>query len=188
MVPYLRTAFAAARPVIACMVLIVGEVCRSVFLCTGQDVMLIRFIVTTFDRSALFVQGRPLENIGADVEIVEVVRNDLVAGIVPRSDPDPLTCKDASLISFFGAEVWRQVRSPAPADSASFWQCASAPFSPPRPPPLPMSLLVMKTFTGGTGKYTGIQGESEYTQFRGPLATEGVWTSMGIVKGNYKLP
>ena len=44
------------------------------------------------------------------------------------------------------------------------------------------------TFTGGTGRYTGIQGESEHTQFRLPLAKEGVWTSMGIVKGNYKLP
>ena len=44
------------------------------------------------------------------------------------------------------------------------------------------------TFTSGTGRYTGIQGESEYTQFPLPPATEGVWTSMGIVKGNYKLP
>jgi len=44
------------------------------------------------------------------------------------------------------------------------------------------------TFTGGTGRYTGIQGEGEYTRFPLPPATEGVWTSMGIVTGNYKLP
>ena len=44
------------------------------------------------------------------------------------------------------------------------------------------------TFTGGTGRYTGIQGEGEYTRFPLPLATEGVWTSMDIVKTNYKLP
>ena len=55
MVAYLRAAFAAARPVIAGMVLIVRPVCRSVYLSTGQDVMLVRFIIATFDRSALFV-------------------------------------------------------------------------------------------------------------------------------------
>ena len=44
------------------------------------------------------------------------------------------------------------------------------------------------TFTGGTGRYTGIQGEGEYTRFPLPPATVGVWTSMDIVKTNYKLP
>ena len=44
------------------------------------------------------------------------------------------------------------------------------------------------TFTSGTGRYTGIQGEGEFTRFPLPPATEGVWTSMNIVTGNYKLP
>jgi hypothetical protein len=43
-------------------------------------------------------------------------------------------------------------------------------------------------FTGGTGRYTGIQGGGEFTRFPLPPATEGVWMSMNIVTGNYKLP
>ena len=48
MVAYLRAAFAAARPVIAGMVLIVRPVCRSVYLSTGQDIVFIRFIIAAF--------------------------------------------------------------------------------------------------------------------------------------------
>ena len=44
------------------------------------------------------------------------------------------------------------------------------------------------TYAGGTGKYDGIQGGGEFTRYALRDATEGVWTSMSIVKGNYKLP
>lgn len=43
-------------------------------------------------------------------------------------------------------------------------------------------------YTGGTGRYTGIQGEGEFTRYPLRNANEGVWTSMSIVKANYKLP
>src|SRR4029450_4982312 len=38
----------------------------------------------------------------------------------------------------------RQVWSPAPSAFANAWQCASAPLSPPRSPPLPLPRLVTK--------------------------------------------
>ena len=44
------------------------------------------------------------------------------------------------------------------------------------------------TYTGGTGKYEGIQGSGEFTRYALQNAKEGVWTSVNIVKWNYKLP
>jgi hypothetical protein len=44
------------------------------------------------------------------------------------------------------------------------------------------------TFTGGTGKYEGVQGGGEFTRYNLQNAAEGVWTSMSILKTNYKLP
>ncbi len=44
------------------------------------------------------------------------------------------------------------------------------------------------TYTGGTGKYTGIQGGGEFTRHTLQNATKGVWTSVNIITSNYKLP
>lgn len=44
------------------------------------------------------------------------------------------------------------------------------------------------TYVGGTGKYTGMGGSGEFTRHALQNATEGVWTSMSLWKGNYKLP
>jgi len=44
------------------------------------------------------------------------------------------------------------------------------------------------TFTGGTGKYEGVQGGGEFTRYNLQNAAEGVWTSMSILKTSYKLP
>ena len=44
------------------------------------------------------------------------------------------------------------------------------------------------TFTGGTGKYEGVQGGGEFTRYALRNATEGVWTATSVLKTNYKLP
>jgi hypothetical protein len=44
------------------------------------------------------------------------------------------------------------------------------------------------TYVGGTGKYAGIEGSGEFTRHALQNATEGVWTSTSLWKGNYKLP
>ena len=44
------------------------------------------------------------------------------------------------------------------------------------------------TYTGGTGKCTGIQGGGEFTRYPLQNATEGVWTYMSLTKASYKLP
>jgi hypothetical protein len=44
------------------------------------------------------------------------------------------------------------------------------------------------TWVGGTGKYVGIEGSGEFTRHALQNATEGVWTSMSITSGSYKLP
>ena len=44
------------------------------------------------------------------------------------------------------------------------------------------------TYTGGTGKCTGIQGGGEFTRHPLQNAIEGVWTAMSVTKGSYKLP
>ncbi len=44
------------------------------------------------------------------------------------------------------------------------------------------------TYTGGTGKYAGVEGSGEYNRYSLQYATEGVWTNMNLSKGNYKLP
>lgn len=44
------------------------------------------------------------------------------------------------------------------------------------------------TYTGGTGKFTGIEGGGEFTRYALADATEGVWTSVSLAKANYKLP
>jgi hypothetical protein len=44
------------------------------------------------------------------------------------------------------------------------------------------------TYVGGTGKYTGMAGSGEFTRYPTQNAAEGVWTSMAVIKGNYKLP
>jgi len=44
------------------------------------------------------------------------------------------------------------------------------------------------TWVGGNGKYAGIEGTGEFTRYPLQEAAEGVWTSMSLWKGNYKLP
>ena len=44
------------------------------------------------------------------------------------------------------------------------------------------------TYTGGTGKCTGIQGGGEFTRYPLQNATEGVWTAMSVTKASYKFP
>ena len=44
------------------------------------------------------------------------------------------------------------------------------------------------TYVGGTGKYVGIEGAGEFTRYALQNAKEGVFTSMSLTKGNYKLP
>jgi hypothetical protein len=44
------------------------------------------------------------------------------------------------------------------------------------------------TFTGGTGKYEGVQGNGEFTLYNLHNAKEGVWTAKSIWKNSYKLP
>ncbi len=44
------------------------------------------------------------------------------------------------------------------------------------------------TYVGGTGKYVGIEGTGEFTRYSLQYAKEGVFTSMSLTKGNYKLP
>ena len=44
------------------------------------------------------------------------------------------------------------------------------------------------TYVGGTGKYTGIEGSGEYTRYGLQNAAEGLFTSVTLSKGNYKLP
>ena len=44
------------------------------------------------------------------------------------------------------------------------------------------------TWVGGNGKYAGIEGTGEFTRYPLQDAAEGVWTSMSLWKGNYKLP
>jgi hypothetical protein len=43
-------------------------------------------------------------------------------------------------------------------------------------------------WVGGTGKYVGVEGTGEFTRHVLQGATEGVWTSMSITSGSYKLP
>ena len=71
----LRAALTAARPVATRMIRLVGEVGRAVLLSTRQYIVLIRLVVATLHRVPLFVQSRPLKDIRADVQIVEVVRD-----------------------------------------------------------------------------------------------------------------
>lgn len=44
------------------------------------------------------------------------------------------------------------------------------------------------TYVGGTGKYVGIEGSGEFTRYSLQYAKKGVFTSMSLTKGNYKLP
>ena len=44
------------------------------------------------------------------------------------------------------------------------------------------------TWVGGNGKYAGIEGTGEFTRHPLQNATEEMWTSMSLTKGNYKLP
>jgi len=44
------------------------------------------------------------------------------------------------------------------------------------------------TYTGGTGKLTGIKGSGDFTRYSLQYATDGVWTTMSISKGDFKLP
>jgi len=44
------------------------------------------------------------------------------------------------------------------------------------------------TYVGGTEKYVGIEGGGEFTRYSLQNATKGMWTSLSLTKGNYKLP
>ena len=43
-------------------------------------------------------------------------------------------------------------------------------------------------YTVETGKYAGAEGGGEFTRYALQNANKVVWTSMSLVKGNYKLP
>ena len=44
------------------------------------------------------------------------------------------------------------------------------------------------TYVGGTGKYKGITGGGEFTRSNLQPASKGVWASITLFKGNWKLP
>ena len=44
------------------------------------------------------------------------------------------------------------------------------------------------TYVGGTGKYTGITGGGEFTRSSLQPASKGVWASITLFKGSWKLP
>src|SRR5262245_56010796 len=84
-VAHLRAPLVIARPVVTCVIHLVGGIGGPVCLGPRQHVVLIGAITTALHEVAIFVSGGPLHNIRVEVKLVEIGGDQFAQGIVPRT-------------------------------------------------------------------------------------------------------
>src|SRR5215207_886702 len=99
--------------------------------------MLVRLVAASFHRLAALVESRFLVDlVRVAMKIFDVSCDLRSPGVAPRAGANAVARVHRA--STLRRKICLQVRPPAPALSASRWQWASAPFSPPRLAPLPI--------------------------------------------------
>ena len=86
--PHLGAAFAAAGPVVAGVVRVVREIGRSVGHGAGEDIVFVRLIASRVDAVAVLIESGAREHVGADMELVQVLGNQVTVGVVPGALAD----------------------------------------------------------------------------------------------------
>ena len=110
---------------------------RAVRLRAGEDVVPVRRVAAAVDHLALLGQRGLLADlvVGA-VQIVDVLRDHLALGVLPRAVADAVAGVDGCP-GALRAQIGAPGLAAGAAACASCWQCRSAPSRPPRSAPLP---------------------------------------------------
>lgn len=67
--------------------------------------MLIGIIPTSVDKLAIFVERRRLQNIRANMQLIQIIRDQDAFGIVPGTGADAIACRDTTLSLLLGAKI-----------------------------------------------------------------------------------
>lgn len=95
-------ALAGAGPVDAGMVAFLPrEISRSVVLGCGEDVVPVWLVTAPVDLVAVLVEGSALDDIRAQMKLIEVIGNQLSSRVVPRPGPNPIPRRLAALLVAF---------------------------------------------------------------------------------------
>lgn len=120
MVSDLGAAFARAGPIAARVVRCVsGKIGCAVSHRAGQNVMLVALVITPHHAIAVLVQGGSQDDIGIQMELIEIAGDQFPLWIVPGANSDPGARGDTTLSFSLGAEVGAPG---APGGSASHRQ------------------------------------------------------------------
>ena len=95
-------ALAGAGPADAGMVAFLPrETSRSVVLGSGEDVVPVWLVTAPVDLVAVLVEGGALDDIRAQMKLIEVIGNQLSSRVVPRPGPNPIPRRLAALLVAF---------------------------------------------------------------------------------------
>jgi hypothetical protein len=135
MVANLRTAFTRTRPV-RTGVIPFGprEIRHAIRQRTRQNIMLVRLIANAANTIAVLIHSCALNDIRANMQRIQIRRNQLFIGIVPRPCSDPIPRRNAT----FPVRLRAQIRFPsAPLPTPTLvtknpigWSCALADIAP----------------------------------------------------------
>lgn len=64
---------------------------RAIVLGASQNIVLVRLVATAFDLIAIFVDRGSLDQVRAEMQLIEIAGDQIAPGIVPRSLTDPVT-------------------------------------------------------------------------------------------------
>src|SRR3990172_2591760 len=102
----LRATVAGAGPVAARMVFRVGrEIGRTVFHRAGENIVLVGGVTAPFHAVAVFVQSGSQDDVGVQMELIEIAGDQLSLRVVPGAGTDPAARGNAALSCFLGAEI-----------------------------------------------------------------------------------
>ena len=83
-----RTAFIATRPVIAGVIICIRKERRAVGHGARQNVVPVRLVAPAKHAIAVLIESRASDDVGAQVQLVNVLSDELTGGIVPGAVAD----------------------------------------------------------------------------------------------------
>ena len=101
MVSDLGAAFVRAGPIATGMIaLFPGEIGGAVGFRAGQNIVYVGLVAAAIDAFTIFVKRRSLDQIGAQVKLIQIDGYQFANGVVPRAGPDPVARRFAAFDLF----------------------------------------------------------------------------------------
>jgi len=100
-----RATLAAARPVVAGVIVSIGEECRAVGHDASENIVPVCRVAPTKYAIAILIERSASDDIGAQVQVINIFCDKLTGSIVPRPVADPTTRVGPAITLWLGAEI-----------------------------------------------------------------------------------